>query len=132
MKLDIAIDIAVLCVTGQGGREPALISIVMSFIIMNYQLYASILTLLCWVWQGKEAVKDAVYREALQQTPNGFYRRQLYVLEVNLRRQQAMWVELHHNIFYQVSETSNTPALYTELQLQLTFLQLLLAFLQSL
>ena len=52
--------------------------------------------------QGKEAVKDAVYREALKQTPNGFYRRQLYVLEVNLRQQQTMWVDLHHSIFYKV------------------------------
>jgi len=53
-------------------------------------------------WQGKEAVKAEAYREALKQTPNGFYRRQLYVLEVNLRQQQAMWVDLHHSIFYGV------------------------------
>jgi len=53
-------------------------------------------------WQGKEAVKAEAYREALKQTPNGFYRRQLYVLEVNLRQQQAMWVDLHHSIFYEV------------------------------
>ena len=53
--------------------------------------------------QGKEAVKAEMYREALKQTPNGFYRRQLYVLEVNLRQQQAMWVDLHHSIFYEVS-----------------------------
>ena len=53
-------------------------------------------------WQGKEAVKAEAYREALKQTPNGFYRRQLYVLEVNLRQQQAMWVNLHHSIFYEV------------------------------
>ncbi|KAA6427395.1 MAG: hypothetical protein FRX49_02059 [Trebouxia sp. A1-2] len=52
--------------------------------------------------QGKEAVKAEAYREALKQTPNGFYRRQLYVLEVNLRQQQAMWVDLHHSIFYEV------------------------------
>ena len=53
--------------------------------------------------QGKGAVKAEMYREALKQTPNGFYRRQLYVLEVNLRQQQAMWVNLHHSIFYEVS-----------------------------
>ncbi|KAL0029339.1 hypothetical protein WJX77_000730 [Trebouxia sp. C0004] len=52
--------------------------------------------------QGKEAVKAEAYREALKQTPNGFYRRQLYVLEVNLRQQQAMWVDLHHSVFYEV------------------------------
>ena len=57
---------------------------------------------LVW-WQGKDAVKAEVYREALKQTPNGFYRRQLYVLEVNLRQQQVMWVDLHHSIFYEVS-----------------------------
>lgn len=48
-------------------------------------------------------MKAEAYREALKQTPNGFYRRQLYVLEVNLRQQQAMWVDLHHSIFYEVS-----------------------------
>ena len=48
-------------------------------------------------------MKAEVYREALKQSPNGFYRRQLYVLEVNLRQQQAMWVDLHHSIFYEVS-----------------------------
>ncbi len=47
-------------------------------------------------------MKAEAYREALKQTPNGFYRRQLYVLEVNLRQQQAMWVDLHHSIFYEV------------------------------
>ncbi|KAL3160488.1 hypothetical protein ABBQ32_010799 [Trebouxia sp. C0010 RCD-2024] len=52
--------------------------------------------------QGKDPVKAEAYREALKQTPNGFYRRQLYVLEVNLRQQQAMWVDLHHSIFYEV------------------------------
>ena len=61
---------------------------------------------LVW-WQGKDAVKAEVYREALKQTPNGFYRRQLYVLEVNLRQQQVMWVDLHHSIFYEVSHVSS-------------------------
>ena len=58
------------------------------------------MNLVCW--QGKEAVKAEVYRKALKQSPNGFYRRQLYVLEVNLRQQQAMWVNLHHTIFHEV------------------------------
>lgn len=55
-------------------------------------------------------MKAEAYREALKQTPNGFYRRQLYVLEVNLRQQQAMWVDLHHSIFYEVSHAETfTP-----------------------
>ena len=72
--------------------------------------------------QGKEAVKAEVYREALKQTPNGFYRRQLYVLEVNLRQQQAMWVNLHHSIFYEVRTLCNgSPGVVASLMCLLSF-----------